>query len=115
MLIRGQGEPSGIVFGSESLASVQGQPVLPGGGGGSSVMLGQRIVAPISLDTSAGNHLPSVAAQNAGGLHLPHEPASLPASRDPAISGRCGTPSPLRPPAVKESRSPHPLFAQESR
>ena len=35
-LMRGQAPPSGIVARSDALASVHGQPVLPGGGGGSS-------------------------------------------------------------------------------
>ena len=43
MLMRGQAPPSGMVAGSEMLASVHGHPVLPGGGGGSSFRLGQRI------------------------------------------------------------------------
>jgi len=60
MLTRGQGEPlvllglsvveeslveeSGIVSGNRELCSVHGQPVLPAGGGGNSLKLGQRIV-----------------------------------------------------------------------
>lgn len=34
MLMHGQGRPSGIVGGSGGVTSAQGQPVLPGGGGG---------------------------------------------------------------------------------
>ena len=43
MLTRGQGEPSGIVSGRLETSSVQGQPARPGGGGGSSASVGQRI------------------------------------------------------------------------
>jgi hypothetical protein len=35
--------PSGIVSGSCGLSSVHGQPVRPGGGGGSSLSVGQRM------------------------------------------------------------------------
>lgn len=48
MLMRGQGEPSGMVSGSWGDSSVQGQPVFPGGGGGSSASVGERIVFSIS-------------------------------------------------------------------
>src|SRR5262245_44703343 len=41
--MRGHALPSGINDGSDSLASVHGQPVLPGGGGGSCCRLGQCI------------------------------------------------------------------------
>jgi len=44
MLIRGQEELSGNLSGSNGISSVQGQPVLSGGGGGSSVRVGQRII-----------------------------------------------------------------------
>lgn len=43
MLTLGQGEPSGMVAGNWADSSVQGQPVLPAGGEGSSVNVGQRI------------------------------------------------------------------------
>jgi hypothetical protein len=43
MLTLGQGEPSGIVADSCGDSSVQGQPVLPAGDGGSSANVGQRI------------------------------------------------------------------------
>lgn len=52
MLIRGQGEVfvpstplrSDIVSGSGELSAVQGQPVLPDGGGGSSAREGQLLI-----------------------------------------------------------------------
>src|SRR5713226_3769098 len=49
ILIRGQGRPSGIVSGNCGLSSVHGQPVLPGGGGESSIRVGQRIRLPVLL------------------------------------------------------------------
>ena len=45
ILTRGQGEPSGMASGRWGLATVQGQPARPGGGGGSSVRVGLRILA----------------------------------------------------------------------
>src|SRR5262245_32415190 len=42
-VMHGQAWPSGISLSNDSLPSVQGQPVFPGGGAGSSCMLGQRI------------------------------------------------------------------------
>lgn len=44
MLIRGQGDPSGRVGGAIGGASVQGQPVLPGGGGGRSARVADVII-----------------------------------------------------------------------
>ncbi len=44
MLTRGQSEPSGMGAGTWGLSSVHGQPVLPGGGGGSSLRIGQRMI-----------------------------------------------------------------------
>jgi len=41
MLIRGHEEPHDIVLGRCTLSSVQGQPVLPAGGGGRAVRVGQ--------------------------------------------------------------------------
>ncbi len=46
MLIVGHGEPSIVVSVSCGLSSVHGQPVLPGGGVGSSLSVGQRISQP---------------------------------------------------------------------
>lgn len=43
MVILGHGESSGILSGNCCDSSVQGQPVLPTGGGGSSFNVGQRI------------------------------------------------------------------------
>jgi len=54
MLTRGQGEPSGIVSGSCGLSSVHGQPVLPGGGGGSSLRVGQRMGTSIFWNGASG-------------------------------------------------------------
>ena len=50
MLILGHGSPPGIVSGNCWLTSVHGQPVLPGGGGGSSFKVGQLIMMPFLLE-----------------------------------------------------------------
>ena len=43
MLILGQDEPSVTVPDGSRVSSVHGQPILPGGGGGSLARVGQRI------------------------------------------------------------------------
>src|SRR5207253_7837025 len=53
ILIRGHGFPSSVVSGSRPLSSVQGQPILPLGGSGRSLSLGQRIVL-LNLDYRGG-------------------------------------------------------------
>jgi len=45
MLIRGHDRPPGIGSGSGGVSSVQGQPVLPEGGGGSCSRVGQRMLS----------------------------------------------------------------------
>ena len=66
MLIRGHGEPSGIVSGSCGLSSVHGQPVLPGGGGGISVTLGQLMAIDTPVSGSARTNGIRTAHKNAG-------------------------------------------------
>ena len=43
MLTRGHGDPLGKVSGTCRVSSVHGQPVRPGGGGGSSAIVAERM------------------------------------------------------------------------
>ncbi len=49
ILIFGHGLPSGVVSGIWEASAAQGQPVLPGGGGGSSNRVGQRIFYSLAI------------------------------------------------------------------
>src|SRR5512138_2366083 len=62
MLIRGQGEPPAQASEICWVSSVQGQPLVPGGGEGSSARVGQRIVktAPTISSREYVNFSPTV-------------------------------------------------------